>query len=94
MHNPAAADNKAANGHTLYSANGSLVANGDVPPGLYSSSATHTIAEVHSDPSGSLSDERIIMQSDSEEEKEDAPLLKRKQSGRNSGCGSLSSQER
>ena len=94
MHNPAAAGEKTANGHTPDGVNGSLVANGNLPPGLHSPSLTHTIAEVHPDPSRSLNDGRITTESDSEEEKEDAPLLRRKQSSRNSEVGSLSKQER
>lgn len=94
MHSPAAAGEKTANGRTPDGVSGSVAANGSLPPGLHSPSLTHTIAEVHPDPSGSLSGGRNATESDSEEEKEDAPLLRRKQSSRNSEDGLLSKQER
>ena len=84
MHNPASAEEKAASGHTSHTANGRLVANGDLPPGMHPASVTHTVAEVHPDPSRSLNSGRTPAEIDSEEEeKEDAPLLRRKKSGRN-----------
>ena len=81
MYDPAAAENKHVSGH---------VANGTIPVDHQSESPSliHTVAEVHPDPAVSVNNGTIHHESDSEDEKEDEPLLKRKRPGSRSVQGS------